>query len=247
MLKNMEDDIMIVVYVNYNQLGVLMMETESREDIKNIVIKEASRLFMEQGYTKTTIRQIAEACNLGRGHLYYYFRKKEDIVLDLYKKLIEGIYSYIKNAQVKSPNQLLNYAITQYIYIKVIATNKDLFRMYIEASKVDVLRKAYLEIVKEILQERLTDMSYKGEQFTQKDVNLSIVIGSAGEDELLRRYYNNDVDLSLEEIIEFTIKTRLLLLNISHQNVNKIIDRCGEEISTIKINQLINHINLLDI
>ncbi|WGX77145.1 helix-turn-helix domain-containing protein [Paraclostridium bifermentans] len=53
------------------------MEFEHKDDIRNTIILEASKLFIQQGYTKTTIRQIAQVCNLGRGHLYYYFKKKK--------------------------------------------------------------------------------------------------------------------------------------------------------------------------
>lgn len=91
------------------------MDCENRDDIKALVIKESSKLFLSQGYTKTTIRQIADARDLGRGHLYYYFKKKEDIVLDLYKHVIENIYSYISNSKNKTMDPLLNYAITQYL------------------------------------------------------------------------------------------------------------------------------------
>ena len=220
------------------------MELDNKDDIRNIVIKEASRLFIKQGYTKTTIRQIADVCNLGRGHLYYYFKKKEDIVLYLYKNLIEQIYSYISKTQDETIDPLINYAITQYIYIKVIATNNALFRMYIEASEIDSVRKQYIEILKEILKEKLKELNYN---FNESDINLSIIIGSAGEDELLRRFYNAEILLSLDEIIESTIKTRLLLLNISHEKVSKIISKCKEKVSEIEINEIIKSIHIIEI
>ena len=220
------------------------MELDNKDDIRNIVIKEASRLFIKQGYTKTTIRQIADVCNLGRGHLYYYFKKKGDIVLYLYKNLIEQIYSYISKTQDETIDPLINYAITQYIYIKVIATNNALFRMYIEASEIDSVRKQYIEILKEILKEKLKELNYN---FNESDINLSIIIGSAGEDELLRRFYNAEILLSLDEIIESTIKTRLLLLNISHEKVSKIISKCKEKVSEIEINEIIKSIHIIEI
>ena len=121
------------------------MELDNKEDIRNKIIKEASRLFIEQGYTKTTIRQIADVCDLGRGHLYYYFKKKEDIVLYLYKNLIQQIYSFISETKNETIDPRISYAIIQYVYIKVIATNKDLFRMYIEASETTSVRKEYIK------------------------------------------------------------------------------------------------------
>ncbi|MCG4723006.1 hypothetical protein L0M81_13815, partial [Alistipes putredinis] len=72
----------------------------------------------------------------------------------------------------------------------------------------------------EILKANLRELNF---DFKEKDISLSIVIGSAGEDELLRRFYKNDINLTLDEIIESTIKTRLLLLNISQEKVIQII------------------------
>lgn len=220
------------------------MEFDNKDDLRNIIIQESSKLFLEQGYTKTTIRQIAQVCNLGRGHLYYYFKKKEDIVLYLYKNLIEKLYSYISNSSKNSLDPLLSYAITQYLYIKVIATNKPLFRMYIEASEIDSIRKEYLKTLGDILKNNLENFNYS---FKKEDISLSIIIGSAGEDELLRRFYNEDIDLNLDEIIESTIKTRLLLLNISQEKVQNIILKTKEETSNINIHEIIKKINMLDI
>ncbi|MGL5756076.1 MAG: TetR/AcrR family transcriptional regulator [Paraclostridium sp.] len=220
------------------------MEFENKDDLRNTIIKNSSKLFLEQGYTKTTIRQIAQVSHLGRGHLYYYFKKKEDIVLYLYKNLIERIYSYISNSSIESLDPLLSYAITQYIYIKVIATNKPLFRMYIEASQIDSIRKEYLKILGDVLNNTLENFNCN---FKNEDVSLSIIIGSAGEDELLRRFYKDDIDLTLDEIIESTIKTRLLLLNISHEKVQDIILKTKQETKTINIHEIIKKINLLEI
>jgi AcrR family transcriptional regulator len=220
------------------------MELDNKEDIRNKIIKEASRLFIEQGYTKTTIRQIADVCDLGRGHLYYYFKKKEDIVLYLYKNLIQQIYSFISETKNETIDPRISYAIIQYVYIKVIVTNKDLFRMYIEASETTSVRKEYIKTLKSILNENLKKFNYN---FNQRDINLSIIIGSAGEDELLRNFYNDDTSLELDEIIEITIKTRLLLLNINHEEVNKIISECKKEAKTIEINKIIKNVHMLDI
>lgn len=220
------------------------MEFENKEDIRNVIIEEASKLFIKQGYKKTTIRQIAEVCNLGRGHLYYYFKKKEEIVLYLYKYLIEKIYTHISKPSNKSIDPLLSYAITQYIYIKVIVTNDAFFRMYIEASEIDSVRKEYLKTLGDILKSNLSELNFN---FKKEDINLSIMIGSAGEDELLRRFYKNDIDLNLDQIIESTIKTRLLLLNISHEKVNDIILKTKKETKNMNIYEITKNINIVDI
>jgi len=40
----------------------------------------AARLFMKRGYKQTTVREIADACGMGTGTLYYYVGSKEDIL-----------------------------------------------------------------------------------------------------------------------------------------------------------------------
>jgi len=50
--------------------------SERREHIA----KSVAPLFVKQGYERTTIRDIAKACGMSMGHLYYYIGSKEDIL-----------------------------------------------------------------------------------------------------------------------------------------------------------------------
>ena len=58
-----------------------MSNATTIKDMERNILLVSTNLFINQGYDKTTIRQIAEAAGIGRGHLYYYFRKKEDILI----------------------------------------------------------------------------------------------------------------------------------------------------------------------
>lgn len=49
-----------------------MVERTNRRDL---IIKEASRLFVEQGYAATSVRQIAEAVGCTEAALYYHFKE----------------------------------------------------------------------------------------------------------------------------------------------------------------------------
>ena len=53
---------------------------------KEAICRVATRLFVEKGFEKTSIRDIAEACKMNSSGLYYYFEDKEAI---LYTILIE--------------------------------------------------------------------------------------------------------------------------------------------------------------
>ena len=69
------------------------LKAETINDIEKNILKISTKLFLDQGYDNTTIRQIAEASGIGRGHLYYYFRKKEDILIHIFKQILNKIYN----------------------------------------------------------------------------------------------------------------------------------------------------------
>lgn len=52
---------------------------EKREDLRNQIMKASVELFIEQGYEKTTTRQILQKVSILNGSLYNIFRNKEDI------------------------------------------------------------------------------------------------------------------------------------------------------------------------
>jgi len=50
-------------------------------NVRERIIKTASILFYENGYTQTGINQIIEEANIAKTSLYYYFESKEDIAV----------------------------------------------------------------------------------------------------------------------------------------------------------------------
>jgi AcrR family transcriptional regulator len=53
------------------------------------IAKVAARLFNKKGYSQTTAREIAEACHIGIGTLYYYIKCKEDFIR-IFSEILSG-------------------------------------------------------------------------------------------------------------------------------------------------------------
>ena len=53
--------------------------TNRRDDI----LREAAHLFRTRGYAQTTVREIADAVDMQSGSLFYHFRSKEDILVEI--------------------------------------------------------------------------------------------------------------------------------------------------------------------
>jgi AcrR family transcriptional regulator len=56
---------------------------ETRERILDVALE----LFNKQGYERTSLRQIAERLGVTKAALYYHFKSKEDILLELHLRL----------------------------------------------------------------------------------------------------------------------------------------------------------------
>lgn len=50
-----------------------------KDDIRNKILETAQRLFIKRGYENTSLKQIAEKCNISKSNIYRYFSSKEEI------------------------------------------------------------------------------------------------------------------------------------------------------------------------
>jgi len=50
------------------------------EATRKRILDAAAILFGDQGYTATTLRQIAKSARIDAGSIYYYFASKEEIL-----------------------------------------------------------------------------------------------------------------------------------------------------------------------
>lgn len=67
----------------------------TREKIQQVALE----LFAEQGYDKTSLREIAERLSVTKAALYYHFRTKEDIVTSLFDDFMAQVDAIIEWAK----------------------------------------------------------------------------------------------------------------------------------------------------
>jgi len=68
-----------------------MSESGRRGDTRRRIQEVALELFAEQGYDKTSLREIAERLDVTKAALYYHFRTKEDIVASLFDDFLAQV------------------------------------------------------------------------------------------------------------------------------------------------------------
>jgi AcrR family transcriptional regulator len=58
-----------------------------QESTRDRILDIAMELFIDQGYEKTSLRQIAERMGFSKAAIYYHFASKEDILMALHMRL----------------------------------------------------------------------------------------------------------------------------------------------------------------
>ncbi len=77
------------------------------------ILQVANRLFVRQGYTATSIRQIAEEVGIGKATVYHHFADKEAIVLALLKKNLDERQMMLEDVKAESdPRRCIEAAVT---------------------------------------------------------------------------------------------------------------------------------------
>ncbi|WP_432139106.1 MULTISPECIES: TetR/AcrR family transcriptional regulator [unclassified Streptomyces] len=64
----------------------------TRQRIQDVALE----LFAEQGYEKTSLREIAEHLDVTKAALYYHFKTKEEIIVSLFEDLTQPITDLIE-------------------------------------------------------------------------------------------------------------------------------------------------------
>jgi AcrR family transcriptional regulator len=101
---------------------------ESSHDTRSRLRLLALKLFAEQGYEKTSLREIAEQLGVTKAALYYYFKSKEDIVRSLVEDYVADMDALIAwaRAQPRTPDTRAEIVRR---YLRIVANGAEVFRM----------------------------------------------------------------------------------------------------------------------
>lgn len=88
---------------------------------KQQIIKDSLKVFKEQGYHKTSMADIGNACGLLKGSIYHYFKGKEELM----EAVIDNLVSYYQSKvfSIQNATELSSTAKLQFL----IKKSEDIF------------------------------------------------------------------------------------------------------------------------
>src|SRR5246500_3795600 len=103
-------------------------EAHARQDTRARIQSVALELFAEQGYDKTSLREIAERLGVTKAALYYHFKSKEDIL----HSLVEHYFGEVDSLVAWASQQPRTPAVRAEIlsrYLDLVIDSHQVYRM----------------------------------------------------------------------------------------------------------------------
>lgn len=139
------------------------------------IIQTASEMFIENGYSSTSLRSIADKLDISPGHLVFYFPTKEHLLAVLIDKLCSFQWKLIKKEAEDGISTLL--AVCLELMTMAAAAEEDeiakdfLVSAYQSRRCLEMIQKNDIERAKEVFSEFCSDWS--DEQFKQAESLIS--------------------------------------------------------------------------
>ena len=152
-----------------------MARKRSPSPLKATIIKVASELFFENGYTQTTPGQVCKKADIGTGNLTYYFPTKEHMLAVLVQMMIDYQWKEMENATDEGTSSLLAYCLELTTLVAIgeeIPQMQDFFvAAYSHSMTLDLIRANDIDKIKHVFAAYTQD--WDDEKFTETEIIIS--------------------------------------------------------------------------
>lgn len=190
------------------------------EVVRNKIIKISRRLFLEQGYENTTVRQVLKKAGLSTGSLYHFFKNKEEILLVSLKDALLEISSLTDRMAVQYNEPVLRYALGIAVGISEIFTYKNLFNFYNAVYKNESAENFMIGLKVERMKKLVQELNL---HFSDDEIRIRVLAIHGATRALMLAAINRQLTTNLDSIYSLIIRIALSELKIPDKKINRII------------------------
>lgn len=128
-------------------------------EVKQAIENAACRLFMEKGYTNTSVPQIAKAAGVSPANIYVYFRSKLDILTAIYEGWFDLRLEELEKSlgRCRSARQRL-YKIFETMWVDIPTADNGFCNNLIQALSTNPVKEDYQPTLRLSIEHRLERM-----------------------------------------------------------------------------------------
>lgn len=187
----------------------------SRRRILSVCVK----LFIEQGFKRTTNAEILELADVTSSTFYNIFKTKDGVLFELTEFMFENQFSIAENLANQNASPVMIYAVETALQMTLTELNENLREIYVEAYSQPHIA--------EYIYQNTTNELYKifGSYLPEYSISdfYELEIGSAG---IMRGYMSRPCDkyFTLEKKLNRFLRMSLSAYNVPAEEQNQAVD-----------------------
>lgn len=185
---------------------------------KKRILTVCVKLFLEQGYKKTTVAEIVQKANVSNSSFQNIFRAKDGVLTELVEFMFSNQFGAAKKVAGTQLPPVYVYAVETAIQMTLTELNENLRDIYIEAySHEEASEYIFRETAKELYQ----IFGPYQPQLTEQDF-YALEIGSAG---IMRGYMARPCDdvLTLEKKLDCFLSMSLRAYKVPEEEIHRVL------------------------
>ncbi len=196
-----------------------MTRHEEKEATKVRILSACVKLFLEQGYYKTTLSQIAKEAKVSFSSFQNIFQTKDGVLLELTEIMFGSQFKAARGGESNDIKPVFEYATEVAIQLTLTELNENLREIYVEAySNTDALEFIHQRMSAEL--RRLFKSYNKG--FAESDF-YELEIGTSG---MMRNYMARKCDqyFTLDKKLKRFVEMSLRAYNVPQEEVDEAVE-----------------------
>lgn len=208
------------------------------------ILTAATAMFMQKGFEKTTITDIAMLSGVPKSKILYEMNSKEEILERLVTKFLDGVTEASDSVTRKlTDNKIFIFMANEVLQIYMAGISEDMRNLYLSAYSMRKTSEAVLKRRTQMLFEHFSDMF---PDFSKKDF-YELEIASIG---IMRSYMSVPCDMyfTKEAKVSRLVSTMLKIYDIPESTIDETLDFLKKiDFEAIARNALDNVFRELDI
>lgn len=188
-------------------------------NVKNKVLHTAAKLFISQGYEKTSLRLLSKESGVNYGSITNAFESKENILCELVEFVLEGQFETTSKLLKDITNdKILFYGAETVLQLHMAESSEHIREMYNVSYSLpktsEIIYKSITKKFQYIFSDHLKDYDTKDFYYVE--------LASAG---IIRNYMSKPCDMffTMDMKIENFLEKSLLLFRVSDEKIKEVI------------------------
>lgn len=206
---------------------------------KENILRNSFLLFKENGYNKTTTREIAHASGINKGLLHYYYKQKEEIIFEMYNNLLSGLYDFIDLEYKDKVNGFTYYAVINILFFRTISSRSYFIETLSEILFYRNLTKIKIEKSAELCYEIIKDFKIP---ITEYQLFLAITVAVGAEAELLLSIKDGKLKMTYDKLATTINKLLFTMLKINEKEIKNINEESKKIADNIDVSDILAYL-----